>query len=625
MKFKKLFKKKDKDSTEHANANTQPTQPPPEGYVTMDGSSLYNMPAADLVEIIYKYDAEVKHLNQQISTDSEQLSQFNKDFPILQEKFQYFSKHSEELQNELDRVEEELKDTQASLESRKAELDLAKSQLASKSELVANYRQQVEDLRAQITELETENLIIPQSAGSCCADREAEIIKLHSDIAKLKTSLAESNKVSQEVQELRITNKSLESEIAKMSIQHEVGNAQIKNLNEKIVLIEKQKQEIEKECSKRQSSLESMEKELSKLLFQKESMETEILALRESQHLKETKYLKKQNKIKKLNGDILEKSNQICKLKQELEGIKDKNQLEMLQIIENCKKETERIERQYEEKIRELESTIANCKNEENRGNENNLEKLTIVEQQNKEYAQKIRDLNEYLKEQSIKISELEKENKNLSESYKKSQHKRELARQELTKLSQKLEHKTPEISLPSSQKTENFDFKLNISEMSKYERKALSLFRLELESLYKMLMKIMMGSNTTKKNGICIYNIKSDDFSAVEKRLNNIVMQVHEALDTPETDSQAFPIENTNSWSTKLSHAVSAVRHGMMTERGPVKLFSCMSSQEEFKGNMIPKSPQGKRLMSNTGGEREAALTLSEPHRNSRRRLTGV
>lgn len=595
--FKKLFNKKEKEQTPGIDPPL-----PQDGYITMDGNSLYNLPVSDLCEIIYKYDTEVKLLNQQLSAANEQVNQFKKDMPPLQDQVTLYKQHSENLQSELTKVESELTDTQTALEGRKAELDLTKSQLISKDELLSNYRKQVDDLQNQLSEINIESLSIPESSGNCCQDREKEILKLKTELSKLKTTLNDTHKLNQEVQELRITTKMLESEIAKMSMQNENYNNHIKSLNEKIASIDKAKQDVEIEGHKKQISIESMQREQTRMQFQKESLETEIRALKENLNQKEKKYNKKQSKLEVMQEQIGDKTNEAYKLKHEIETLKHNNQVEIFQLIENHRKEMSHQESCLKTKISELENVITQVRKggEENgKQNEHALERLNTLELQNKEYNQELTRLNDFLKDQSAKVSGLEKENKQLHDNLIKANQKREAARQEVLKLSQRLDQKEKQVKTPPSPVKEESSFKLNSAEMTAVEYKSLFNFKNELETLYKMLMKLMMNGNATQDGCSFVYNITSEDFSTFERRLNHTVMQIHEALEDPEAHIQTAPSEN--SWSTRLNNAVSKVKKGM-SERGPVKLFSCMSAQEESKGNMIPRTHQGRRLISNTG-----------------------
>lgn len=75
-------------------------------------------------------------------------------------------------------------------------------------------------------------------------------------------------------------------------------------------------------------------------------------------------------------------------------------------------------------------------------------------------------------------------------------------------------------------------------------------------------------------------YIIDTEEFSTFERRLNDVVMGVHEAVDNPlaviQTQKPATP---SGGWKNKVSGAMNAFR-----AKGPMKLFTCMSSDEPEK-----------------------------------------
>jgi hypothetical protein len=112
-----------------------------------------------------------------------------------------------------------------------------------------------------------------------------------------------------------------------------------------------------------------------------------------------------------------------------------------------------------------------------------------------------------------------------------------------------------------------------------------------EFDVVYKHLMKLMMTSQTTKVSGSnrMAYLLDTEEFSQFERRLNNIVMQVHEVSENPvgmlgemggrQALNQSTPApdsEASGGWKGKVSSAMSK-----FTAKGPMKIFSCVLSED--------------------------------------------
>lgn len=89
--FKKLFAKKQLPESEAEE--TAPNQP--EGYVAMDSKSLQSLTNQELFNIIYRYDAEVKHLNKQLVETLELGNAKEKDYQKCQEELKLYKEHLE--------------------------------------------------------------------------------------------------------------------------------------------------------------------------------------------------------------------------------------------------------------------------------------------------------------------------------------------------------------------------------------------------------------------------------------------------------------------------------------------------------------------------------------------------
>lgn len=137
------------------------------------------------------------------------------------------------------------------------------------------------------------------------------------------------------------------------------------------------------------------------------------------------------------------------------------------------------------------------------------------------------------------------------------AQKKRELARNEVIKLSQKLEQSAKPTQLPPPA----VDFKL--------DQRSLASLRSQLEFLYKRLLAAIK-SETGSKSGI---TLDAACFAEVERRLNELVMQLREGID--------------------LSYAEAPAQKA---ERSAVSLFACMSAPTDRHSTTIVIKPRASQ-----------------------------
>ena len=172
----------------------------------------------------------------------------------------------------------------------------------------------------------------------------------------------------------------------------------------------------------------------------------------------------------------------------------------------------------------------------------------------------------------------MENENTRLQNELAASAKKRELAKNEVLRLEKRLQNTErepprdqPNVNPESSQKKE--PLRLNKEEVLNEETYSnLMMLKMEFEGLYKELMNMMMTCSTQKITGDKMaYVIATEEFSHLERRLNNAVMQTHEAVDTPEAEAlaRANSTPEELGWKGKIYNAVDTIRNN------PVKIFS--------------------------------------------------
>lgn len=532
--FKKLFKKK-QQNVEEADPG------PKDNYTSMSSNSLFSMPVPELVSIIFKYDSELKTLNQELGTLKDQHQLLKQNSLKLQDESSLYKETKDNAQFECHRLATELNEALTSLDSCQSQLELVKTQLASRDSILVTLNSRISELEKQNCELQLSGINFNQT----------------DEIENLRKKLAEFNKQEQIIRELKVKNEILEKEVKKISASAAENKEQARMWREKTNIFEKALNETQAEMAKKKSEHEELMSGSAKLAFSKESTETENKSLKES-------ILHKEATIKKKNEKIEELQNIKTQLEQSITLMRIENDSKNLKIEEDFK---ERLRQENERKEKEWQTTQENLKAELNSLQEvlKNFEDISKKLEQNETEKDKAQqDLASKameLKELGEKVENLAAEKSKLEETLKISNNKRELARNEIMKLTQKLE---------SAQKAginmnEN---KRSIKPSSPEEIKMLSILKPELDSLYKALMTLITDAKGD------FYSVKIGDFTSFEKKMNNLVVMLHEHIE--EFSS------STNSNATVPPIPAKG--------RTPIKLFSCIADQDETQPRTIPK-----------------------------------
>lgn len=537
--FKKLFNKK-KTTNE-----SEETTSPQENYTPMTTNSLYTLPANELVAIIFKYDQEVKNLNKELSSVKDQLYSSKSDLSKLQDESVLYKENRETLQLECNRLARELNEAVTSLDSRQAQLDLFKSQLASRDELVTNYK-------SRITELEKQN---------CDLQLSAMHLSTGAEIDKFRAKLEESSKQEALIHDLNLKTKTLEAEVTKLCLTISDDKETIRMWRDKTNLFENARKEVETELLKIKSEAEELRSEKPRLLFLKESAETEIRSLKESINQKEIRMQKKIGKMENLQSSLSELQQQNSVLKYENDMIKHKFAEDLTIMQERGRVEKMAFESEWQGKVGKLNKEIEALQESAKAGNEI-VNRLKSVESENNMLGQQLTNTITDLHEKQRKINELTEENVKLVDSLENANSKRELARNEVFKLTQKLEILQKSVQSDSVKVAK----KCSVEEIS-----VLNAVKNELDPLYKSLINLI--SEVEKDT----YKVKIVEFTAFEKKMNNFVMMLHEQIEEIQVEKSS---------TLAAPQQVAKVSKG----RTPIKLFSCISEQEDAPPRLIPK-----------------------------------
>ncbi|CAG9315228.1 unnamed protein product [Blepharisma stoltei] len=576
------MKKVVKNILARKNHQDQPKTFTQDGYLVMESKSLHNLSSAELCEIIYKFDSEVKRLNQQLQIPQQEKSSSENEIIANQ--------RIEALQNELRAMRKELENSQN-------EAKKLSEELSGKDSQGLNFSEQLEFIQFDTL----------QMPNPCCSNKDQEIEKLNEEIRSLKESI-ETIKTNPQMQELKITINMMEKEIGNQKNQIQSLSSANKGFLEKLQILNKQKQAAEMEANKGKIEIESLKKELNAMNFQKEDLVKELRNCKSNCAGKEDKLQKKCKKIKEIKEKLLVKTNECTKLESELNNEMYQNKNNLFAIKENFQKDLEKLNiekenqnKEYQEAIKQLELSTEN---------EIKIVKEKIIEKskENDNQKLKISELEKLIENQNTKISSLEADEKLLKEKNLKNKTKKSALKAQISSLKDEIQReKNRSLTHPEPQ------FTLNLINISPKDAQALQSVSFELDSLYKHLMIMMMNGSSSLSSNPVNYSIPCQDFTAFEAKLNNLLMQIREALDSHPEEPQS------SSWASKLKSSLRANLN--FKQNSPVKVLTCFSPKEETKVSTIARPIAPKKIINKQGGGRTPDPTRVRNDNNAHER----
>ena len=467
------------------------------------------------------------------------------------------------------------------------------------------------------------------------------VIKFHSELReagqKLESqseSLKQLKNANDEMSLYKAHSESLQSCIQQMSIENESYKTIIESRNEELRFYKERIAELEKICESAKnvpSILAELEvfKAKAKDALEKVSsltQEKEFHIKQIAHHESEKKLLEKraedyQKRINDTENALKGKTDEYFKVKQDNKTLKAKLKEKEAEV-----KELEAVSKGKAHRVNELETQLNNltqtCEKNQRllEDSDSKIEELTeklksesnskisaineIQDTLRKETAEKLQSLSQNfeksVEEYKIKITSLEierssnfsqiqklnqdledlqKDLKAAQESLETSQKKRNLAKEELLKLTQKLESSHDRAPIKPVHNVHSL-VSANPPASTLIEHKAVGVIKNQLDTLYKSLMDLMLSANTTRNpvNQAILYHIGSEDFSKFEKDLNKIVMNAHEASENP-----SF-VEQGTGWTGRFSNWA------------PSKFFSCMSNERQADRSTASNAPEKRR-----------------------------
>ncbi|OMJ76515.1 hypothetical protein SteCoe_24091 [Stentor coeruleus] len=491
---------------------------------TLDMHTLSTVSHTELCQLVLRFHTELKDAGHHIESSEEQIKQLKKDLNNSIEQAQLYKNHCEDLQNFAQK---------SSMES-----DSYKTLLESKTQEVKYFR-----------------------------DKNVELEKISESVKNLNSILAE-------LESLRQKNK---------------------EMNEKIVLMTSEKELHTKEKTHYENEIRSFKDRQDEVIKKYQDCEN-LLKQKSEEYFK----VKADNKSLKQNVKELDK---VCK---EMEAVVKGKSHRILELETQCNGMVTNLQ-EFKEKINTLEIDHETEKDELKKELKEKTAQLEIIhDKMDKETAAKIEEINsnlmKSLEDYKIKITSLEIERSNYSSTIQKlnneisdlqcslkttqedlelSQKKRELAKEELIKLTQKFENMS-NLDRPSNKTTQSLVnqsllLQRQVLPGSIQEHKALQILKFQLDTVYKALMELMLSANTTRDSmtNSIQYSITSEDFSRFEKDLNKVVMNAKEAAENPNF------IDQGPGWMGKISNWA------------PSKFFSCMNHEDRLN---VPNPPEKRR-----------------------------
>ena len=513
----------------------------------------------------------------------------------------------------------ELSDVKEVLESKKAEVDVLRTQTVTLEESLKKLTSDLQSSQARVTTLESQ---LQESENSRKSSEAEEITHLRGELARISALVREGLKHEQRVKELEILKKNMESELLKFSFQAETSSAQLKQTKEKLAEAVAKLQEMECVLQKKQLNLDSYKKEAGSFAFQKESMENEVKSINEVLTKKDTELQKKKAKVAVLKSQWLQAKSDLERLRlssegqvKELQGRLARTEqeysqrlayLEEVALLKQASHERDLLDTQRElaEATASAKAAYSRCEDKES--------KCAALEEQVLELLQTKKSL-------TSRLEAFEQEEFKLKSQLESAQRKREQARTELIKLSQKLEQKP---SPAKEVQSEGLDAFFPTPAPDAQEVKVLPRLKRDVDLIYKSLMRAMLTAKdvpfpsedlTRDISGLLM---ELELFSDVERKVNDLVMNLHEVMDSSDVAIECLTEACPQTWSGRITTAMANIKQTVKTV-GPVKLFSCMPSvtgKQPPPMTMKPKTEQGRRILSSTGGDRRVDQQQTPP-----------
>ena len=463
----------------------------------------------------------------------------------------------------------ELKEAGQKLESQSESL----KQLKNANDEMSLYRTHSESLQGCIQQMSIEN----ESYKTIIVSRDEELRFYKGKIAELEKVCESAKNVPSILAELEIFKAKAIDALEKVS-----------SLTQDKELYIKQIAHFESEQKLHEKRAEDYQKRINDTELALKCKTDEYFKVKQDNKTLKTKLKEKEAEIKELEAVSKGKAHRVTEL--------ETQSASLAQTCESNKRTIEEAESKIEDLTEKLKSetssklaAIAEIQDTLRRETAEKLQTMSQnFEKSVEEYKIKITSLEierssnfSLVQKLNQDLQDLQKALKTTQDSLEASQKKRNLAKEELLKLNQKLENSHDRVPVKPVHNMLNLNLaQPNPQASTLMEHKAVGVIKSQLDTLYKSLMDLMLSANTTRNpaNQEILYHFRSEEFSKFEKDLNKIVMNAHEAAENP-----SF-VEQGTGWTGRFSNWA------------PSKFFSCMSNERPADRSTTSNAPEKRR-----------------------------
>ena len=484
----------------------------------IDIQTLSTVSHQELCQIVIKFHLELKEAGQKLESQTESLKQLKN----ANDEMSLYKSHSENLQSCIQQMSIENESYKTIIESRNEELRFYKEKIAE-LEKISESAKNVPSILAELEIFKEKAKDAVEKASSLTLEKELYI----KQIAHYESEQKLLEKRAEDYQK-RI---------------NDTENA-LKGKTEEYFKVKQDNKTLKSKLKEKDSENKELEAVSKGKAHRVTELETQLAALTQTCENNKRIIEESENKIEDLTEKLKSESNSKLSAISQIQDTLHKQTAEKLQILsQNFEKNIE----DYKIKITSLEI--------ERSSNLSQIQKL----------SQDLEDLQKTLKTTQLNLET--------------SQKKRNLAKEELLKLNQKLENSHERLPIKPVRNVLNL-VSPNPQASTLMEHKAVGVIKTQLDTLYKSLMDLMLSANTTRNpaSQAILYHIGSEEFSKFEQDLNKIVMNAHEAAENP-----SF-VEQGTGWTGRFSNWA------------PSKIFSCISSERQADRSGTSNAPEKRR-----------------------------
>ena len=441
---------------------------------TLDIQTLSTVSHAELSQLAIKLHAELKDAASIIETQEENLKQLKKDMSKSSEEAMLYKTHCEELQNLAQRLS--------------VENDGLNTLIESKVQEIKYFREK------------------------------------NSELEKVCENAKNFPAMANELENVKLRNKEFQDRIMLLSSEKDLHRKEKNHYESEAKALKERFEDLGKKLQDSENLIKTKTEEFSKLKNDNKTLKNSLKQLENQKKDMEGVINGKNIRISELETNVSSLSSQLLTKTSQIESFESLSEKQTEAYKQTLKEKDQQIAFLQEKFETEIKTKIEASNSALHKSINEYRIKITALELERSKSFESISQL-------TNENSDLAKHLKTCQESLELANKKRELAKEEVLKLTQKLEHMPERVPVkpvhsinPAAPTNLAGDFK------------AVQVIKAQLDILYKALMDLMLSANTIRDNvtKVVKYQISSEEFSKFEKDLNKIVMNAHEAAENP-------------------------------------------------------------------------------------------